>query len=178
MKSKDMRRRTKYTKGGNAVDSQDQNQAVVDVVKQGNMAELQKILAENPGQFEDKTQDVDKDSVTPEESERVERVIFEDDEVVALRNGKLYKIPPCNFKDARRLMKLLRTVNVDVIIFNFLPTENEDEDEKRISDLYTLMKIAFQDYPEVDNVFIDNFVDLKIARKVIEILIDLNGLKK
>lgn len=147
----------------------------VDVIKQGNAEEFKKLIAENPDLADSSEQ---KDILTEEEAERIERIIFEDDEEVTLRNGKKYKIPSANFKDARKLMKLLKTVNIEAIILNFLPTDDTEKDAKRLEDLYTLMRIAFVNYPEVNDEFLDRYVDLKIARQIIDILIDLNGLKK
>ncbi len=147
----------------------------VDVIKQGNAEEFKKLIAENPDLADSSEQ---KDILTEEEAERIERIIFEDDEEVTLRNGKKYKIPSANFKDARKLMKLLKTVNIEAIILNFLPTDDTEKDAKRLEDLYALMRIAFVNYPEVNDEFLDRYVDLKIARQIIDILIDLNGLKK
>lgn len=113
-----------------------------------------------------------------EEAERIESVFFEDDEEVMLRDGKRYKIPPCSLKDARRLMKLLRTVNVDAIILNFLPTDDPEGDAKREQDLFDILLMAFKNYPHVDRDYIDEYVDLDTARKIIDIIIGLNGLKK
>lgn len=112
------------------------------------------------------------------EEERTARVIFEEDEEITLRDGKKYKIPPCNFKDARKLMQLLKTVNVDAIIMNFLPTGEETVDEERIKGLREIMRLALRDYPELTDDYIDEYIDIRTAREIIYILIDLNGLKK
>ena len=141
-------------------------------VKNSNKIRLQEILVQ-----EEAVED-EKEKFSAQEAERIERVIFEEDEIVKLRDGKTYKIPPCTFKDARKLMKLLRTVNVDVIIVNFLPTGNEEQDEKRIHDLYDMIMLAFKSYPEVTREYLEEYVDLKIAHRIIEVMIDLNGLKK
>lgn len=107
-----------------------------------------------------------------------EKYIFEDDEKIKLRNGKTYVVPPLTLRNARLLMKKLRTVNVDAIILNFLPTGNDEADLKREDDLFDILKMAFVNYPEVDRDFIDVHMDLDTARITIEVLIGLNGLKK
>ncbi len=113
--------------------------------------------------------------LTKEEADRIESIFFEDDESVKLRDGKTYKIPPSNLKNARRLMQLLKTVNIDAIILNFSPT---GEDEQKENDLFEALLIAFSNYPEVDREYLENYVDIITASKIIEILIGLNGLKK
>lgn len=121
---------------------------------------------------------IKKETLTREEAERVEGVIFEDDERITLRDGKEYVVPPCNLKDARRLMKLVRTVNIDAIILNFVPTDDEELDKKRENDLFDILLMAFKLYPHVDRDYLDEYCDLNTARRIIEILIGLNGLKK
>lgn len=113
-----------------------------------------------------------------EELERSESAIFEDDVPIKLRNGKTYYIPPLTLKNARKLMKKLRSINVDAIILNFLPTGNEELDKQREDDLFEVLQMAFVNYPEVDRDFIDRYMDLETARKTIDILIGLNGIKK
>jgi len=115
------------------------------------------------------------EKLTKEEAERVAKVFFEDDEEIKLRDGKTYRIHPCTLKDARRLMNLLNTVHIDAIILNFLPREDGKSSEE---DLYDILLIAFKEYPHVDRDYIDEYVDLETARKIIEIMIGLNGIKK
>lgn len=116
------------------------------------------------------------ENISKEEAERIESVFFEDDEEIMLRDGKKYKIPPCTLKDARKLMKLLKTVQIDAIILNFLPKEDGGTGSEE--DLFDILLIAFKNYPHVDKEYIDKYVDLETARKIIEIMIGLNGLKK
>lgn len=128
-------------------------------------------MAENKKKQEEKAE-----KITKEEAERIESVFFEDDAEITLRDGKKYKITPCTLKDARKLMKLLKTVNIEAIILNFLPDDEGGADSEE--DLFDILLIAFKGYPEVDKDFIDSYVDLEIARKVVEIMIGLNGIKK
>ncbi len=108
-----------------------------------------------------------------QEEERTAAIFFEDDAQVTLRNGSTYNISPCTLKEARRLMNLLKTVNIDAIILNFIP-----DDETNENDLFDILLMGFKNYKEVDREFIDNYVDLTTAKKIIEALIGLNGLKK
>ncbi|PYE51415.1 hypothetical protein HUB98_05360 [Paenibacillus barcinonensis] len=127
--------------------------------------------------------------VTPEEIEAAERAFFEDDEIVTLRDRRKYRIPPCSLKDARRLMKLLKTVNIDAIILNFIPTDDDELDQQRQQDLFDVLGIAFKNYPHIvtkddqgeyiiNREYLDEYLDLNTARKVIDLMIGLNGLKK
>lgn len=111
-------------------------------------------------------------------NEERESQIFEDDAVITLRNGTKYSVPPLTLKNARSLMKKLRTVNVDAIILNFIPTGDDSLDEQREEDLFDILCMAFINYPSVDREYIDEFMDLETARKVIDVLIGLNGIKK
>lgn len=115
--------------------------------------------------------------LTEEEAVRIEKVFFEDDEEVMLRDGKVYKIHPCTLKDARKLMKLLRTVNIEAIILNLLPSEDGEEATSE-GDLFDVLLLAFKGYPHVDRNYIDNYVDLELARQIIDIMIGINGIKK
>ena len=121
-------------------------------------------------------EDIKEEKLTKEEANRIESVFFEDDEEIMLRDGKKYKLQPNVLKDARRMMKLLKTVQIDAIILNFLP--EEDGGTGAEDDLFEILLMAFKDYPEVDREYIDNYVDLETARKIIEIMIGLNGIKK
>ncbi|NGQ95315.1 hypothetical protein G3578_09125 [Brevibacillus sp. SYP-B805] len=119
-----------------------------------------------------------KEELTPEQAEQVERAFFEDDEEIRLRDGKTYKVPPCSLKDARILMKKLRTINVDAIILNFVPSGDDAVDASREDDLFTVLMMAFKGYKHITREYLDEYMDLDTARKTIEILIGLNGLKK
>ena len=116
--------------------------------------------------------------IKAEEMKNTEKIFFEDDEEIRLRDGKVYKIPPASLKDARKLMQKLKTVNVDVIILNFLPSEDDEATKQREEDLFDILMMAFKNYPEINREYIEEYVDVEIARKIIEILIGLNGLKK
>lgn len=116
------------------------------------------------------------EKITKEEAEQIESVFFEDDEEITLRDGKNYKLHPCTLKDARKLMKLLKTVQIEAIILNFLPKEEGGAGSEE--DLFDILLIAFKGYPHVDREYIDNYVDLETARQIIEIMIGINGIKK
>ena len=115
--------------------------------------------------------------LTEEEATRIEKVFFEDDEEVMLRDGKVYKIHPCTLKDARKLMSLLKTVNIDAIILNLLPPEDGVEATNE-GDLFDVLLLAFKGYAHVNRDYIDSYVDLEIARQIINIMIGINGIKK
>lgn len=112
------------------------------------------------------------------EAANSEQVFFEDDAEVKLRDGRVYRVPPASLKNARKLMKLLKTINVDIIILNFVPTEDAAVDAQRENDLFDTLLTAFSGYPHVTRDYLDEYVDLELARKIIDILIGLNGLKK
>jgi len=119
-----------------------------------------------------------KEVLTEQEAKAIEYAIFEDDAEIKLRDGKTYKIPPSGLKVARRLMQLLKTVNIDAIILNFMSSDNEEEDKQKEKDLYEILLVAFKAYPEITQEYLEEYVDIEIASKIVEILIGLNGLKK
>ncbi len=137
-------------------------------------------MPENKKKEEQKIEKTDNkekvEKITKEEAEHIESVFFEDDEEIMLRDGKTYKLHPCTLKDARRLMKLLRTVQIEAIILNFLP--EDDGGTGAEEDLFDILLLAFKNYPHVDKDYIDNYVDLETAKQIIEIMIGLNGIKK
>jgi hypothetical protein len=122
----------------------------------------------------------------------IEKVIFEDDEEVTLRDGKKYKISPATFKQARFLMRNIVKINVDNMFLNFIPIIKDNDqgevdlktspdemliENENIDILMEIMEIAFRKH-NLSKDEIEEFVDLNIAREVINILIGLSGLKK
>lgn len=118
------------------------------------------------------------EKITKEESERVAGVFFEDDFEVRLRDNKTYFIPPSNLKNARRLMTLLKEVDWDAVMLNFVPTGDEEVDSKRINSLFEILEIAFVNHPQITRDYLEEYVDVITASKIVEALIGLNGLKK
>lgn len=118
------------------------------------------------------------DTITQEEADRVEAVFFEYDEEITLRDGKTYKIPQLRLKSAKRLMHLLKTVNVDIVLMNFIPSGDEEADIQRENNLYEILELAFSNYPEINREYLEEYVDVALASKIFTILIGINGLKK
>lgn len=108
---------------------------------------------------------------------RTGSIFFEDDAEIKLRDGKVYKIPPATLKDARKLMEKLKTVNVDIIILNFISTDDNNATQRE-NDLFDILMIAFKNYPEITKEYIEEYVDVELAKKIIEIMIGLNDIKK
>lgn len=121
---------------------------------------------------------IKKEALTQEQADKIESAFFEDYATFKLRDGKEYKVPPCSLRNARRLMQLLKSVNVDVILMNFLPTGDEEVDKQREDGLIEILSMAFVDYPEVDRDFIEDNIDLSTAKAIIDVLIGINSLKK
>lgn len=118
-----------------------------------------------------------KKEMTQEESEAREKVFFEEDEKVRLRDGKTYYIPPLALKDARKLMKMLNTIDSSIIIANLIP-DNRDGDD-RYNQLTEVLLMAFKPYYSNMTVeHLEEYVDIESARKIIDCMIGLNQLKK
>lgn len=102
-----------------------------------------------------------------------EAVWFEDDREITLRDGKIYKIPPLTFSDAREFAKLTQVVDTQAIILNFLDVGRGN----RYENLVRMMKLAFKNYPQVDDVFIDRYIDLRLAGQIVDLMLDINAIK-
>ncbi|AHX17910.1 DNA polymerase III subunit gamma/tau [Bacillus cereus] len=114
--------------------------------------------------------------LTKQESEFIEKVFFEEDEKVTLRDGKTYAIPPLGLKDAKNLMKKLNTIDTGVIIANLIADEtgNDSYDE-----LLEVLLMGFKPYyKEISAQYLGDYIDIVTAKEIIDIMIGLNGLKK
>jgi hypothetical protein len=117
--------------------------------------------------------------LTQEEAEVREKVFFEEDEKVRLRDGKTYYIPPLGLKDARKLMKKLNSIDSGVIIANLIPADEDEDGEDRYNELLDVLLMAFAPYyKHVTADHLEEYVDLETAKKIIDSMIGLNGLKK
>ncbi|NKQ18573.1 DNA polymerase III subunit gamma/tau [Brevibacillus laterosporus] len=115
--------------------------------------------------------------LSEEEASIREKVFFEEDEKVRLRDGKTYSIPPLGIRDARKLMKLLNTIDSGIIIANLIPESELDDD--RYEELLKVLLMAFKPYyKHVDTEYLADYVDLETAKRIIDAMIGLNGLKK
>lgn len=139
------------------------------------------VIPKNGGTSEEKdtkqSQVMQEEPITQEESEYIEKVFFEDDEEIRLRDGRTYRIPPLGLKDARKLMKLINSVDSTFIIMNFMETDEGEGD--KYNELMELLLLAFKPYyKHVDADYLAEYVDLVTAKKIIDIMTGLNGLKK
>lgn len=137
------------------------------------------VTKEIASQVEEQTQEAvtekEKNPLTQEEAEVCEKVFFEEDDKVRLRDGKTYNIPPLGLMDARKLMNKLNTIDSGVIIANLIPEDGDD----RFDELLDVLLMAFKPYYNHMTVeHLGNYVDLETAKKIIDCMIGLNGLKK
>lgn len=118
--------------------------------------------------------------ITKEEADHIASVFFEDDAEVTLRDGKKYKIIPVSLKDARFLMGSLGSFHMEGIALNFIK-EATPADNKRNAEmqecLMAVLMLAFKPYPEVTRDYIETYVDVRLASKIINLMMDLNDLK-
>lgn len=117
-----------------------------------------------------------KEGLTPAEGSYLEKVFFEEDESVRLRDGISYKIPPLGIKAAKQLMKKLNSVDTAIIIANMI--ENEAGDS-HYNELMEVLLMGFKPYyPDMTVEYLEEYIDIVTAKEIIDILIGLNGLKK
>ncbi|MFF2889453.1 DNA polymerase III subunit gamma/tau [Paenibacillus sp. NPDC057967] len=151
------------------------------------MSERDLVIPKADGVAEEVTRQVDEHSpkaieedkkvLTQEDAEIREKVFFEEDEKVRLRDGKTYYIPPLGLMDARKLMKKLNTIDSGVIIANLIPEDEGEED--RFDELLDVLLMAFKPYYSHMTVeHLGEYVDLETAKNIIDSMIGLNGLKK
>lgn len=125
---------------------------------------------------EPKEENKEEKPLTKEESEYIEKVFFEEDESVMLRDGKSYKIPPLGLKDAKNLMKKLNSIDTGVIIANLMEGEEGDDSYDELLDV---LLMAFKPYyKEVTLEYLEEYIDITTAKDIIDIMIGLNGIKK
>ena len=111
------------------------------------------VVEETVEQVEEK-----EEPITAEEAEYIKKVFFEDDEMVTLRDGKTYRIPPLSLRDGLKLMEKLNGIDTSVIVLNLM---------------------AFKPYyPEMTTDYIADYVDLASAKEILDIMIGLNQIKK
>ncbi|WP_068498917.1 DNA polymerase III subunit gamma/tau [Paenibacillus kribbensis] len=115
--------------------------------------------------------------LTEEEAQIKEKAFFEEDEQVRLRDGKTYYLPPLGLKDARKLIKKLNAIDSGIIIANLIPDDPEGTD--RYHELIDVLMMGFKPYyswmtPE----HLEEYVDLETAKRIIDAMIGLNGIKK
>jgi hypothetical protein len=121
-------------------------------------------------------QEEPKKVLTEDDAVAREKVFFEEDEQVRLRDGRSYYLPPLGLKDARKLMKKLNAIDSGVIIANLIP---ETDDEDRYEELLDVLVMGFKPYYKHITVeYLEEYVDLETAKKIIDAMIGLNGLKK
>lgn len=120
----------------------------------------------------------EKEELTPEEGETIQRVFFEDDEKIRLRDGITYSIPPLSLRDGVRLMNTLNTIDTTVIVFNLMRDPETDEMTK-FEALMDALLMAFKPYyPEMTKEYLETYVDIDTAKKILDIMIGLNTIKK
>lgn len=146
------------------------------VVSDANVeTEVAKQVAEQKSTQE--VQEEPKKVLTEEEAEIREKVFFEEDEKIRLRDGKTYYLPPLGLKDARKLMRKLNAIDSGVIIANLIPDGDDDED--RYDELLDVLLMGFKPYYKWMTIeYLEDYVDLETAKKIIDAMIGLNGLKK
>lgn len=121
-------------------------------------------------------QTADEKVLTPEESAYIQKVFFEEDEVIYLRDGKKYHIPPLSLRDGVKLMNKLNGIDSTVIIMNLMDDGNG---ETRFDLLMEVLLMAFKPYyKEIDADYLAEYVDLNTAKEILDIMIGLNQIKK
>lgn len=118
----------------------------------------------------------DKQELTQEEAQFIQKVFFEDDEKVRLRDGVTYSIPPLSLRDGVKLMDNLNTINTTLIIYNLMEDENGNNNYEKL--LETLLMAFKPYYPNVTVEYLSDYVDLNTAKEILDIMIGLNQIKK
>lgn len=120
--------------------------------------------------------------VTPEQAAKIESDFFEDGETIEFydrvnRQKLTYIIPPLTLKDARVFMRLLKSIDIDFIIINFVPGEDDKTDKS--SELFEVLMLAFKyNYPDMTVDRLEEICNINKAKELINIMIGINGLKK
>jgi hypothetical protein len=103
-------------------------------------------------------------------------VLFEEDEKVRLRDGRWYHIPPFGLKNGRIAVKLMNSINSNVIVDNFFD-DNDGNDKYDV--VIEAIHMAFRPYyPDMSKDYLEKYVDVVTAKQIIDIVIGLNNIKK
>lgn len=114
--------------------------------------------------------------LTHEEADYIKRVFFEEDELVYLRDGKKYRIPPLSLRDGLELMKKLNSIDSSMMVLNLI---DDGEGNTKYETLMEVLHMAFKPYyPEITKDYLADFVDLNTAKNILDIMIGLNQIKK
>lgn len=114
--------------------------------------------------------------ITQEEADRIEKVFFEGDDEVRLRDGKTYRIPPLGLKEGRILVKKMHDINTGIIIENLI---EDEEGVDRYDELLEVLLMGFKPYyHNMTAEYLEEYIDLVTAKVIIDSMIGLNGLKK
>lgn len=146
------------------------------IPKQKVVAEEEAVETTETAVEETVEQTADEKVLTPEESAYIQKVFFEEDEVIYLRDGKKYHIPPLSLRDGVKLMNKLNGIDSTVIIMNLMDDGNG---ETRFDLLMEVLLMAFKPYyKEIDADYLAEYVDLNTAKEILDIMIGLNQIKK
>lgn len=137
--------------------------------------EKENAQAMNDAAVEQIKKDAEQSSRSTEESEDI---WFENGRKIKLLDGKEYWIKPSKLGAGRKLMKLLGTISIDSVLINFIETGNAEEDDKRVNNLYEVLRTALYDYPEITNEYLDEYCDFAMVSQIINYIIEVNSLKK
>lgn len=119
---------------------------------------------------------VDEKVLTPEESSYIQKVFFEEDEVIYLRDGKKYHIPPLSLRDGVKLMNKLNEIDSSIIIMNLIDDGNG---ETKFDLLMEVLHMAFKPYyKDITIDYLAEFIDINTAKTILDIMIGLNQIKK
>lgn len=114
--------------------------------------------------------------ITAEEAEYIKKVFFEDDEMVTLRDGITYRIPPLSLRDGLKLMEKLNGIETSAIVLNLM---DDGSGETKFELLVDVLYMAFKPYyPDMTRDYIADYVDLASAKEILDIMIGLNQIKK
>jgi len=92
-------------------------------------------------------------------------------EKIILRDGKEYTILPFTLEDMEWAMDKFSKINVEPIMINFY------EEETRTILYEILTKILNYAHPNLSEEDVKKLIDLKIAKEILKIAIDISGYK-
>ena len=90
-------------------------------------------------------------------------------EKITLRDGEEYTILPFTLEDMEWAMDKLGNINVELVMINFY----EDETRKALYKILT--KILNYAYPDLKEKDVKKLVDVKSAKEILKIAIDISG---
>lgn len=120
------------------------------------------------------------DSEAAKKAKESAKIWFEDSVNFKLRDGSTYNIKPLTLRNARILMENIMYINVDHPIMTYIDISDENTlitAADRAEKLMDVVELGFKEY-NLSREYLEDNIDLRSVKELLDIYMDLNGIKK